>query len=218
MARYETRIAIAARNGSTYGVAGATINARNVVRNTGEFTMTVLFIDHADVVKRAAAVLVHMYRESVCELRTGLGIHHGVTVANQVPVGVFHEPYDVELGVVGMRDAVRAERVLLVSLLNADTAIYGAEGNAWFRFFHDLGHMLYELDFNAEDENKLHDMLWYRHLTRTQAFAVLSKLEQTLVRVVYAADTFGQTDHFTEHGEFPADQTAFAISYLKERV
>ena len=139
-------------------------------------------------------------------------------MANRHPVGVFHEPYDVSLGVDAMREAVRVERVLLVSLLNADTAIYGAEGNAWFRFFHDLGHMLYGLDFTAEDENKLHALLWVHHLEGTRTFAELSKLEQELVSLVYDADTTGQTDYFTEHGEFPADQTAFAIAYLKERV
>lgn len=179
--------------------------------------MAVLTINHADIVKRAAAVLVGMYKEAAHDLRARLRSRLNVTVNNRGPVGVCYEPYDVELGVDAMFMQVRESRMLFVSLLNADTAIYGAEGNAWFRFFHDLGHLLYQLEFTAEDENKLHQLLWC-HLSRTSSFLKLSLLEQELVRIVYDADTTGQTNYYTEHGEFPADQTAFAIEYLKERI
>lgn len=180
--------------------------------------MAVLTINYADVVKRAATVLVQMYKEAAPSLRQDLLEYHGTAVYNRGPVGVFYEPYDVELGVGAMRKQVREAGGLLVSLLNADTAIYGAEGNAWFRFIHDMGHMLYVLEFTADDENKLHNLLWVHYLRHTPSFGKLSKLEQELVRMVYDADTTGQTNYFTEHGDFPADQTAFAIEYLKERV
>ena len=179
--------------------------------------MAVLITDYAGIVKRAAAVLVDMYKEAAHDLRVALRADRGIAVTNRIPVGVFCEPYDVELGVEAMGVQVCEQRMLLVSLLNADTAIYGAEGNAWFRFFHDLGHLLYQLEFTAEDENKLHQLLWC-HLARTSSFNKLSLLEQELVRIVYDADTTGQTNYFTEHGEFPADQTTFAIKYLEERI
>lgn len=176
-----------------------------------------LIVDHANIVKRAASVLVRMYKEAALELRHALRECDGVDVRNREPYGVFYEPYAVEQGVAGMREKVRESGLLLVSLLNSGTATYGIEGNAWFRYVHDMGHLLFWLDFNERDESALHILLWGR-LERTDSFRGLSKMDQELVRLVYDADTKGQTEYFAKHGKFPADQTAFCVEYLRERV
>ena len=163
-----------------------------------------------NTVENGARLLVVMYEEVAPALRAALAACKQIEIRNVVPVTTGGQPYDVEcVGALELMQAkVRRDKCLLVSDDFSTSSVYGPDGNSWFRYVHDMGHMLYDLGFDAESENTLHQMLWDA-LRRTQAFQVAPQAHKGAAWLVYQADTKGQTDFHEKFGEFPEDQTAF---------
>lgn len=164
----------------------------------------------------AADTLGQMYRDAAHPLRTAL-IQRGIFLDHTCPVVVPGQPYDIEQGVALFTAKVKAASRLYVSSDFQDHLVYpNRHDNAWFRFVHDMGHLLYQCDFDAAGENRLHPQLW-KWLETTRTYWGLSKQEQQLVSLVYEAETFGQTNYHVEHGTFPVSQREFVIQYVQEK-
>lgn len=175
---------------------------------------TISYAQASHMVHAAACWLVEAYRKAAPDMARSLSVC-GLAVQAH-PAGVSFEPYDVEQGLDAMIARVKEDGILFVSELNQDTAIYpdhgGIDGNLWFRHVHDMGHLLYRLGFTAAEERLLHSQLWAAHV---EPNLPAIPFVRELCRIVYDADTHGQTEHFEATGEFPVDQMRFAIAYLR---
>ena len=83
----------------------------------------------------------------------------------------------------------------------SDKTVYSTpEQNLAFRFWHDVLHLVYDLDVSFEEELQI------------------AKIHQKSARQYYGPDaallmridTRGQSEYYKEHGAFPEDQLAFA--------
>lgn len=165
----------------------------------------------------AAFQLAQLYRDIEPRLRVSLA-HKGIYVANYIPRGVHGTPIPVDQGIKHFTATVQARRELLVSKDFCDTSIYPAMvDNLWFRHVHDLGHMLYQCDFDSAGERELHPQLW-KWIETSPGYWMLSRNEQRWVYAVYWADTQGQTEYYDEHGKFPDDQAEFVSSYASQLI
>jgi len=165
-------------------------------------------------IEQAAADLVAMFIEVAPKLRELAGVL-GIHIQNAGPVVLDCEPYDVELGIEGMRQKVQDAGALFVSGLHCETAVYGERGNHWFRHVHDLGHLLYDLGFDALSEYRVHMRLWRHWLRETDTYKALNGTRRENALSLYHCDTVGQSNYFERHGEFPADQYQFAVERLQ---
>ena len=101
--------------------------------------------------------------------------------------------------------------LITVNTAHSETAIYGKAGNATFRVFHDIGHIVYLKQFTMADEVELAQRQWYDILPHIPAQWV------DVCRVVYLADTCEQSKFAdANNGAFPVDQTAFVGAYLAQ--
>lgn len=100
--------------------------------------------------------------------------------------------------------------LLVVSYEHGDTAIYGRDGNISFRTMHDIGHVLYQLNFSFPDEVELAHILWRRISEHIPAGWV------TTCHRVYLADTVGQALYERRVGKHPKNQTEFVLNWLKD--
>jgi hypothetical protein len=166
-------------------------------------------------IEQAAADLVAMFIEVAPKLRDQLAEVWGTHIQNVGPVVLDCEPYDVELGIEDMRQKVQDAGALFVSGLHCESAVYGERGNHWFRHVHDLGHLIYDLGFDAASENRVHRRLWRYWLRETDTYKALGEARGFNAMALYYCDTVGQTDYFEQHGEFPADQFQFAVERLR---
>lgn len=166
-------------------------------------------------IEQAAADLVAMFIEVAPKLRGQLFDVWRTYIQNVGPVVLDCEPYDVELGIGGMRQKTQEAGALFVSGLHCETAVFGERGNHWFRHVHDLGHLIYDLGFDAASENRVHTRLWRYWLQETDTYKALGKARKENAMSLYYCDTVGQTDYFEQHGEFPADQFQFAVERLR---
>src|SRR5690554_5640823 len=139
-------------------------------------------------IEQAAADLVAMFIEVAPQLRRQLWDVWRTYVRNVGPVVVDYEPYDVELGIEDMRQRVRASGALYVSGLHCKTAVYGERGNHWFRHVHDLGHLIYDLGFDAASENRVHLRLWRYWLQETDTYKALSEARKSNALWLYYCD------------------------------
>lgn len=169
-----------------------------------------------NTVENGASLLVDMYKEVAPALRAALAACKQIEVENEEPLTLVGQPYDVDGpdALARMLAEVRRSTSLWVSCDFSETSVYGPEGNAWFRHVHDMGHMLYDLGFDAESENTLHQYLWDA-LRRTRVFQVAPQAHKAAAWLVYQADTKGQTDFYEKFGEFPEDQTAFVSMWVE---
>ena len=114
-----------------------------------------------------------------------------------------------------------------------DQTIYlTPEANHAFRYWHDMGHVRYNMSFTPEDEATLQrryhlDDMW-RELGRpvaadqdghvTMDHTVISDsavaLGALLAFKMYYADTIGQIEYIVARGKFPTDQLAFVLAYV----
>lgn len=162
---------------------------------------------HPDIT-RATYHLACMYHRAAFKLQTALR-YKGIDIRHGCPKPYNGEPYDPADGVQNMIDGVRCTGHLYTSDLHCDGTVYETRiDNIWFRFVHDMGHMLYGLDFTHEAEATLHLKLWNWLETQPQFHALTAK-EQRWAWAVYTADTQGQTEYEQKHGKFPTDQRAF---------
>lgn len=168
-----------------------------------------------NTVEVGARLLVAMYKEAAPMLRAALAACKQIEISNTEPLLLPDQPYDVDLpdALVRMQGSVKLLNKLWVSAEFSDTSVYGKLGNWWFRYVHDMGHMLYDLGFDDESEGKLHIMLWDA-LRRTPVFQVAPQANKASAWLVYQADTKGQTDFHEKFGEFPEDQAAFVSMWV----
>lgn len=93
----------------------------------------------------------------------------------------------------------------------SDDAIYPAEINGQFRFWHDMGHIEHGLSFTPEDETELQERYHVWELRN------LGLDKDSLAMRLYLADTIGQIEYSTAHKAFPGDQAAFARAYVLDK-
>jgi len=93
----------------------------------------------------------------------------------------------------------------------SEDAIYPAEINMKFRFWHDMGHIAHGLSFTPEDERELQERyhIWELRNLGLDAAGLPMRL--------YVADTIGQIEYIQAHHVFPADQAAFARTYVIDK-
>ena len=85
----------------------------------------------------------------------------------------------------------------------SDLTIYGdARVNHAFRAWHDALHLSLNAPFTLEGETRV--AIEQARLIGSDAWAH-----------VVLAEVVGQAEYLAKHGSFPADQTAFILSYLK---
>lgn len=168
-------------------------------------------------IEQAAFNLSVLYRHAAHNLVEALA-NKGIKLNHRCPRVTAGQPHVVEgpLALLDMRHKVQETGQLWVSSDFSDQTIYPEPSdNHWFRFVHDMGHLLYDCGFDSEGEAKLHPLLW-QWLATVPGFHSLTPQEQRWCWAVYMADTQGQSDYFDEHGEFPEDQRAFVITKAKE--
>lgn len=135
----------------------------------------------------------------------------GVKINHSCPRVVAGQPYDVggKNAVSVMRDTVASSGTLWVSSDFCEGTIYEtASDNHWFRFIHDMGHILYGCEFDYAGETRLHGSLW-QWIESCPQFWALTSEQQRWVKAVYLADTQGQTEYFELFGVFPNNQAEF---------
>ena len=145
----------------------------------------------------AAAHLVEAYKKAIHAYRTEV-ISCRVGIADDSP-----ETFEALW-------AQYQTGLITVNTAHSDTAIYGRDGNATFRVFHDLGHIIYLKQFTESDEIALAERQWYDLLPH------LPHAWRDVCKVVYMADTVEQSRHCGQTGEFPTDQKAFVGAFLEQ--
>lgn len=149
-----------------------------------------------------ARILVHGYKAMIKEYLT-LPDFKGVrifTVAKQS---------DAPQALHALREYVKKHHRLVVALEHGETSIYGsAHANAWFRAFHDLGHLVYNRKMTYEEEVSLACTQWGDLEPTFRGMGARSNLIQDLHRL-YLFDTVGQSRYCLLTGRFPNDQMAF---------
>lgn len=109
-----------------------------------------------------------------------------------------------------LRESITGRRQLVVALEHGETSIYGdAKANAWFRAFHDLGHLVYNREMTYEEEVQLALTQWQDLAPVFREMGATPNLIQDLYRL-YLFDTVGQSRYCLLTGRFPNDQSAFA--------
>lgn len=93
----------------------------------------------------------------------------------------------------------------------SEDAIYVPEVNLEFRFWHDMGHISTGLTFTPEDERELQERHHIGELLN------LGLVRDELPMRLYVADTIGQIEYSTAHGDFPGNQKAFAQAYVLDK-
>ena len=150
-----------------------------------------------------ARILVHGYKAMIKEYLT-LPDFKGVrifTVAKQS---------DAPQALHALREYVEEHGRLVVALEHGESSIYGsAHANAWFRAFHDLGHLVYNREMTYEEEVSLALTQWQDLAPIFREMGATEVLLQDLCRL-YLFDTVGQSRYCLLTGRFPHDQTAFA--------
>jgi hypothetical protein len=108
-----------------------------------------------------------------------------------------------------LREYVKEHGRLIVALEHGETSIYGdAKANAWFRAFHDLGHLVYNREMTYEEEVQLALTQWGDLVPIFREMGATRNLIQDLYRL-YLFDTVGQSRYCLLTGRFPNDQMAF---------
>lgn len=103
-----------------------------------------------------------------------------------------------------------AQGKLRISPANSGATIYGHAGNMAFRTMHDLGHIIYGLQFTLADEVLLAGNQW---------LDLKGYLPPEFVGVchdLYFADTVCQSLYCDKTGEFPRDQVAFVRHSMQD--
>lgn len=97
--------------------------------------------------------------------------------------------------------------LLPVSGDNMHTTIFGSDqANLAFRFWHDILHISYGLDFSLKSEVAIGEM----HVAEVKRIFGHASMEGRIME----ADTVGQSIYQSIKGQFPKDQTRFAIGYV----
>ena len=109
-----------------------------------------------------------------------------------------------------LREYVEEYGRLVVALEHGESSIYGsAHANAWFRAFHDLGHLVYNRETAYEEEVSLALTQWQDLEPTFREMGAPENLLQGLYRL-YLFDTVAQSRYCLLTGRFPYDQAAFA--------
>ncbi len=150
-----------------------------------------------------ARILVHGYKAVIKQYLT-MHAFEGVRIFT------VDKQDDAPQTLYSLREYVKEHRRLVVALEHGETSIYGdAKANAWFRAFHDLGHLVYNREMTYEEEVALALTQWQDLAPIFQEMGATPNLIQDLYRL-YLFDTVGQSRFCLLTGRFPHDQTAFA--------
>ncbi len=92
--------------------------------------------------------------------------------------------------------------------MNCDPVIYDSPAtNQAFRFWHDTSHIMFNLNFGADDEIELAD----HHLEAVRAEGYAGTIEHQLLH----ADTFGQAYFQMRTGQFVGNQLRFGTNCVR---
>lgn len=155
------------------------------------------------MIQTHAALLVHGYKQLIAEYRTLPHLRNVRCVAVRTQA---EAPQDLE----EMRRRVRQFGRLEIALENGESSIYGsARANAWFRLFHDMGHLIYNREMTYVDEVALAKTQWL-DLEPTFRKMGANEFLVTNLAALYFIDTVGQSHYHLLVGKFPDNQAAFA--------
>lgn len=97
-------------------------------------------------------------------------------------------------------------KALPIAAEHGERSIYGGDlANAVFRAFHDAGHYVHRKEMEFADEVLLAGMQWAELVPELQELGA----DLQRCRVLYFADTVGQSVYCERAGRFPSDQVAF---------
>ncbi len=102
------------------------------------------------------------------------------------------------------------ERLLIYTGASEKT-IHGSNIANWdFRAWHDYVHILFQLPFTPNGESRV------CHLQQEQMKLFIPRFEtRKLFSKILDCEINGQIGYQRMHGQFPADQRAFALEYMK---
>lgn len=150
-----------------------------------------------------ARILVHGYKAVIKQYLT-------MHAFKDVRIFTVDKQDDAPQTLHALREYVEGHGHLVVALEHGETSIYGsAHANAWFRAFHDLGHLVYNREMTYEDEVALALTQWQDLAPIFREMGATEVLLQDLCRL-YLFDTVGQSRYCLLTGRFPHDQTTFA--------
>lgn len=150
-----------------------------------------------------ARILVHGYKAMI---KRYLAMH----AFKDVRIFTMDKQDDAPQTLHTLREYVEEHGHLVVALEHGETSIYGdAKANAWFRAFHDLGHLVYNREMTYEEEVALALTQWQDLAPIFREMGATEVLLQDLCRL-YLFDTVGQSRYCLLTGRFPHDQTTFA--------
>lgn len=150
-----------------------------------------------------ARILVHGYKAMI---KRYLAMH----AFKDVRIFTVDKQDDAPQTLHALREYVEEYGQLVVALEHGETSIYGgAKENAWFRAFHDLGHLVYNREMTYADEVQLAITQWY---DLAPVFAGMGADDNLLLalRRLYLIDTVGQSRYCLLTDRFPRNQSAFA--------
>lgn len=149
-----------------------------------------------------ARILVHGYKAVIKQYLT-------MPAFKGVRIFTVDKQDDAPQTLHALRGCVKEHRRLVVALEHGETSIYGdAKANAWFRAFHDLGHLVYNREMTYEEEVQLALTQWLDLEPIFREMGATLNLIQDLFRL-YLFDTVGQSRYCLLTGRFPSDQVAF---------
>lgn len=150
-----------------------------------------------------ARILVHGYKELIREYRR-------LSHLRGIKLRAVAKQDDAPQTLTELRYRVQQFQCLEVALEHGETSIYGsAKANAWFRAFHDLGHLVYNRAMTYDDEVALATTQWLDLAPTFERMGATPNLLQDLRRL-YFIDTVAQSRYCLLTGRFPHNQQDFA--------
>lgn len=149
-----------------------------------------------------ARILVHGYKAMIKQYLT-------MPAFKGVRIFTVDKQDDAPQTLHALREYIEEHGRLVVALEHGESSIYGsAHANAWFRAFHDLGHLVYNREMTYEEEVSLACTQWGDLCPVFERMGATPNLIQDLHRL-YLFDTVGQSRYCLLTGRFPNDQMAF---------
>lgn len=149
---------------------------------------------------RAVWHLVQAYQRVIAAYRQTDQLPAG-TIIRIVPKQD-HAPQSLE----ALVEWVEQFKALPIAAEHGELSIYGGDlTNAVFRAFHDAGHYVHRKAMTFEDEVELAVLQWAELVPELRALGA----DLQRCRVLYFADTVGQSVYCERTGRFPSDQVAF---------
>lgn len=111
-----------------------------------------------------------------------------------------------------IKDHVEKTGRMKVSDEFGDTSIYGdKEVNCAFRAWHDFHHLRGNHEFTPEGEYQV-AVAQCKDISKVYGYTAQAREFMSYIK----ADVVGQVEYFERYGEFPQDQKAFVLAWMKD--